>query len=74
MPRRKPAIVPPAPRMTLSQWIEHDDGNASRLARPACNEQAEALHAQIACVPRDSGNGAADALPPPPGIGLAPLG
>ena len=74
MPRPNRAAVPAAPRMTLNQWIEHDDGNTSRFAQPACSTQVQALHARIILASPDLRADSTDTLPAPPGLGLAPLG
>jgi hypothetical protein len=66
------AAIPAAPRKTLLEWIDHDDGDTSGTAQPACSDKVRALHAQIALAPDASG--AAERLQPPTGLRLAPLG
>ena len=73
MPRRNRPAPPAAPRMTLSQWIEHDDGNTSRFAQPVCSTQVQALHARIILASPDLRGDAAGRLPAPLRLALAPL-
>ncbi|GBH30670.1 MULTISPECIES: hypothetical protein [Sphingomonadaceae] len=74
MPCGNDAPIPAAPRKTLLEWIEHDDGNTSEFPQPSCSAQAKALHARILPDP-DNGKGEApEPLQPPPGLRLAPLG
>ncbi|MFC6910889.1 hypothetical protein ACFQGS_18750, partial [Novosphingobium lubricantis] len=47
MPRSQSAAIPAAPRKTLLEWIEHDDGNTTGFPQLPCSAQALALHAQI---------------------------
>lgn len=68
MVAHKAASVPVAPRRTLLEWIETDDGNANDL-QPACSARLQALHAAIAAL-----DPAGQRLQPPPGLRLAPLG
>jgi hypothetical protein len=74
MPRHPRAAIPAAPRMTLLQWIEHDDGNTIASTQPACKTQVQDFHARIALAPQDGRRDAAEPLAPPPGLALAPLG
>lgn len=75
MPRVQPALIPPAPRKTLLEWMACDDGDTTGLARPACSAQAQALHlAIIASAQAGEGGDAREPLHPPPGLRLAPLG
>ncbi|WP_254798587.1 hypothetical protein [Sphingobium sp. AS12] len=74
MARGPTATIPVAPRKTLMEWIELDDGDTTSFTPPACSPQAKALHARITCNP-DGGKGdAAVRLPPPAGLRLPPLG
>lgn len=72
-PRSRPAIQP-APRKTLMEWIEHDDGNSTDLSQPVCSSQAQTLHAQMFLDPRNEKSKAPERLQPPPGLRLPPLG
>ncbi|MGD9811749.1 MAG: hypothetical protein AB7U35_10520 [Sphingobium sp.] len=74
MPRCKHTAIPPAPRKTLLEWIEHDDGNTTGITPPACSNRDKALHARILLDPRDSKNEAREPIPPPSSLRLAPLG
>lgn len=66
--------IPPAPRKTLLDWIDHDDGYTSGTTQPACSADLQALHAQI-LPPTGGGRRVhAEPLEPPPGLRLAPLG
>ncbi|AYO76407.1 hypothetical protein EBF16_05295 [Sphingobium yanoikuyae] len=70
MPPQTGAAIPAAPRKTLLEWIEHDDGNETSPSIPKCSEQASALHAQILVAQEGRG----EPIQPPPGLRLAPLG
>jgi len=72
MTRRTDAVIPAAPRKTLLEWIDHDDGDTPSLTQPACSPAASAFHAQVALAA--DGSRAAERLQPPPGLRLAPLG
>jgi len=74
MARHHSAAIPPAPRKTLSQWIEFDDGDTTDITRPACSIQAQALHARIFHDPNEGNSEAPEPLQPPPGLRLPPLG
>lgn len=74
MSRRSRAAIPAAPRMTLLQWIEHDDGNTTGSSQPACSAQVQALHARIILAPPGGGSDASEPLQPPSGLLLPPLG
>ena len=71
MARPKAAAVPAAPRKTLLEWIDLDDGDTSSTSAPACDKRDQALHARIFGV---AGGKASEPLQPPPGLRLAPLG
>ena len=73
MVRGAPPPIPSAPRKTLLQWIEHDDGDTTGSTTPRCSFQAQALHQRIVPDPEERGI-AAEALDPPAGLRLAPLG
>lgn len=66
------AAIPAAPRKTLLEWIDHDDGDTPGTTQPACSDKARALHAQIALAP--DARGATERVQPPSGLRLAPLG
>lgn len=70
MPPQTGAAIPAAPRKTLLEWIEHDDGHTTRSTAPVCDNGLRKLHAQI-FVATDATQ---DAIAPPPGLHLAPLG
>ena len=74
MPRRKAAPIPPAPRKTLLEWIEPDNGNTTSSPMPACDKQAQALHARIFLDPKAGGGETPEPLPPPSRLRLPPLG
>jgi hypothetical protein len=74
MPRRKGAVIPPAPRKTLLEWIELDNGNTTDFIEPACSPQAQAFHMRIFLNPKDGKGEDAQPLQPPPGLRLPPLG
>lgn len=66
------AAIPPAPRKTLLEWIDIDDGHTTGTTQPACSAKVQALHAQILAPCRSIGF--TEPLEPPPGLRLAPLG
>ena len=66
--------IPAAPRKTLLEWIESDDGDTSICTRPVCTDQVQALHARIAFDPAREGRGWNEALSLPVGLRLPPLG
>ncbi|MCF8708682.1 hypothetical protein ACH37Y_17970 [Sphingomonas paucimobilis] len=74
MPRSQSAAIPAAPRKTLLEWIEHDDGNTTGFPQPPCSAQAQALHARILFDPANHKAEAPEPLQPPAGLRLAPLG
>ena len=47
MPPAQSAAIPAAPRKTLLEWIEHDDGNTTGFPQPPCSAQAQALSAGV---------------------------
>lgn len=63
------ASIAPIARKTLSDWIEHDDGDTSSPTIPACSDKERALHAHVVKTP-----GQGERLQPPPGLALPPLG
>lgn len=67
------APIPAAPRKTLLEWIDHDDGDTTGTTQPACSADVQSLHAAL-CAPVDHGRGSAEPLQPPPGLRIAPLG
>ncbi|QNG46178.1 hypothetical protein [Sphingobium yanoikuyae] len=70
MPPTTGAAIPAAPRKTLLEWIEHDDGDQTSSPIPKCSRQAAALHPQILVAQEGRG----EPLAPPRGFHLAPLG
>ncbi|BAI96669.1 hypothetical protein Sj15T_09740 [Sphingobium sp. TA15] len=74
MQRDKSAVIPAAPRMTLLQWIEHDNGDTTSFTRPACSIEEQTLHARIVLDPNGGTNEAHEPLQPPAGLRLPPLG
>lgn len=68
------AAIPPAPRKTLLEWIDIDDGHTTGTTQPACSAKVQALHAQILLPAGGRGQGYAEPLEPPSGLRLAPLG
>ena len=74
MPRSQSAAIPAAPRKTLLEWIEHDDGNTTGFPQPPCSAQAQALHARTLFDPATPKAEAPEPLQPPAGLRLAPLG
>ena len=73
MPASPRAAIPAAPRKSLLEWIDIDDGDTTST-QPACSAALAALHAQIILPADDSGRGRAEPLRPPSGLHLAPLG
>lgn len=74
MPRNLDAVLPAAPRKTLLQWIELDDGDVTCSPGPACDPEAQALHLKI-LIDQDSQQGEpTEPLQPPNGLRLPPLG
>lgn len=69
MARPSRPVIPPAPRKTLIEWIEQDDGDTPIAAHPVCSPREQNMHARI-CTPATRG----EPLQPPPGLALAPLG
>lgn len=74
MPPAPAAAIPPAPRKTLLNWIDIDDGHTHSTVQPNCSAEVRALHAAIALAPEDASRGRPEPLQPPPGLRLAPLG
>lgn len=74
MVRSKSASIPAAPRLTLLQWIECDDGDTTGSTPPACTREEKALHARILLDAEGCAGEGREPLPPPPGLLLAPLG
>jgi len=74
MPRRKSAAIPPAPRKSLLEWIDLDDGNTTGSPLPARSQQAQAFHAQILLIAANQKGDDPEPLQPPSGLRLAPLG
>ncbi|QOT74546.1 hypothetical protein H5V43_22005 (plasmid) [Sphingobium fuliginis] len=74
MPRRKGAAIPAAPRKTLLEWIETDDGDTSGPPHPPCTEQTQAIHRRLLLDPQSRQNETAEPLIPPVGLRLPPLG
>lgn len=74
MPRSKSAAIPAAPRKTLLDWIETNDGDQPGLNRPACSRQAQALHARLNLDAQEDSEASLGPLQPPAGLHLAPLG
>jgi len=73
MARSNSATIPAAPRKTLLEWIEHDDGATTCFSQPRCSVQMQALHARILLGPIDKGE-TEERLQSPSGLRLAPLG
>jgi hypothetical protein len=67
------APIPAAPRKTLLEWIDHDDGDTTGTTRPACSGDLQALHAQLPLA-TDYYRAFVEPLQPPRGLALAPLG
>lgn len=74
MPASRRARIPPAPRKTILDWIETDDGNAPRTIQPDCSAEVQALHARVLAAAGESRRERSEPLQPPPGFNLAPLG
>lgn len=74
MARPTNAAIPAAPRKTLQQWIEHDDGDTRTFTPPACSRQAKALHGRIINDPNDGKGDAVIRIAAPAGLALPPLG
>ena len=74
MSRKAEAVVPAAPRKTLLEWIEFDDGDTSRSPGPACDAQAQALHIKILLESGSQQGEPVEPLQPPAGLRLPPLG
>lgn len=74
MAPRKRAAAPHAPRKTLLEWIDHDDGDTTRQTQPECSEQDEKLHARTFVTNAGRWIAPGDSLQPPAGLRLAPLG
>ena len=68
------AAIPAAPRKTLREWIEADDGDTPDTLRPACSAKTQALHARVALDPNDDRGGTREPLVAPAGLRLPPLG
>lgn len=66
--------IPPAPRNTLLDWIDIDDGHTTGTTQPACSAAVQALHAQILLSAGGGRHRLVEPLEPPPGTRLAPLG
>ena len=73
MPNRTRAAIPAAPRKSLIEWIENDD-NSTDISKPACSNQAQALHARILSDPSDGNRETLEPLASPSGLRLPPLG
>lgn len=73
MARRKRAPATIAPRKTLLEWIDLENGDTTNILAPSCSPQVQALHAKI-LVAGDRQGQSAEPLQPPPGLWLAPLG
>lgn len=66
------AAIPAAPRKTLLEWIDHDDGDTTGTSQPATSADIQTLHASVlAALDRSDRR---EPLQPPPGLHLAPLG
>ena len=65
------AAIPAAPRKTLLEWIEQDDGDTAGNSKPSCNARTTALHAKI--LP-SLGGASSEPIPCPAGLRLPPLG
>ena len=74
MARKADAVLPAAPRKTLLEWIEFDDGDATRPPGPPCHPQAQALHIKILLDPGSQQGDPVEPLQPPGGLQLPPLG
>jgi len=69
MPSGTKAAIPAAPRKTLLEWIDEDDGDTTG-GPPPCGAKDQALHARILTTEGTE----SEPLQPPPGLRLAPLG
>ena len=49
-------IAPPA-RFTLSEWIDHDDGDTSPSSVPACTNKERMLHAHVVATVQNAQTG-----------------
>lgn len=74
MSRTGVAAIPAAPRKTLLQWIEFDDGDTTDFAPPACEARIQSLHARILIDPQSRTDQGPEPLEPPPSLCLPPLG
>jgi hypothetical protein len=74
MARRKRAAATRAPRKTLLEWIDLDDGDKGKILAPSCSSDVQTLHARIVAAADDRKAQPGEPLQPPPGLGLAPLG
>lgn len=74
MPSRARAAIPPAPRKTLLEWIDLDDGHTTGTTQPTCSAELRALHASILITSSYETRGQPEPIEPPPGLRLAPLG
>lgn len=74
MAARPAAAIPPAPRKTLLEWIDIDDGDTTGTTQPACSTEVRALHANLLVALSHEARGQPEPLEPPPGLRLAPLG
>ncbi len=74
MPRRRGPAIPAAPRKTLLEWIELDDGDTTDLAPPTCSTRIQALHARILLDPEAGTGKVPEPVEPPSALRLAPLG
>lgn len=74
MQRRKGAAIPAAPRKTLLEWIENDDGNTTGPPQPSCSKQAQAIHVQIILDPGSQRDETVEPIQSPASLRLPPLG
>ncbi|OUC54832.1 hypothetical protein CA262_08180 [Sphingobium sp. GW456-12-10-14-TSB1] len=74
MSRDRRAAIPAAPRKTLLQWIEFDDGDTNDFTPPACDARIQALHARMLLGPESRTDEGREPLEPPPWLHLPPLG
>jgi hypothetical protein len=74
VPQRKRAAATIAPRKTLLEWIDYEDGDTTEILAPSCSPQVQALHAKILVPGNDRQAQPADTIQPPPGLWLPPLG
>jgi len=72
--RNRRAAIPAAPRKTLLQWIEFDDGDTPDFSPPACDARIQALHARILIDPESRTDQGPEPLEPPPSLRLPPIG